>query len=119
ALSNLQSIYQPAHNTVVSALALSNFANPAQFVCSALAAAEQVDAHTGSELCVQYLGPILPLLTMDYPPVRINPTRGVGALPDQLVYTEPDLAPQAGVAPPPAPVVAPLDLADLLLPGAP
>ncbi|MFD6857928.1 MCE family protein [Rhodococcus sp. NPDC060090] len=82
ALSNLQSIYQPAHNTVVSALALSNFANPAQFVCSALAAAEQVDAHTGSELCVQYLGPILPLLTMEYPPVRINPTRGVGALPD-------------------------------------
>lgn len=100
ALSNLQSIYQPAHNTVVSALALSNFANPAQFVCSALAAAEQVDAHTGSELCVQYLGPILPLLTMEYPPVRINPTRGVGALPDQLVYTEPDLA-------------------ELLLPGAP
>jgi phospholipid/cholesterol/gamma-HCH transport system substrate-binding protein len=119
ALSNLQSIYQPAHNTVVSALALSNFANPAQFVCSALAAAEQVDAHTGSELCVQYLGPILPLLTMEYPPVRINPTRGVGALPDQLVYTEPDLAPQAGIAPPPAPVVAPLDLTELLLPGAP
>ncbi|HET8992188.1 MAG TPA: MCE family protein [Rhodococcus sp. (in: high G+C Gram-positive bacteria)] len=119
ALSNLQSIYQPAHNTVVSALALSNFANPAQFVCSALAAAEQVDAHTGSELCVQYLGPILPLLTMEYPPVRINPTRGVGALPDQLVYTEPDLAPQAGITPPPAPVVAPLDLTELLLPGAP
>ncbi|TCN43874.1 phospholipid/cholesterol/gamma-HCH transport system substrate-binding protein [Rhodococcus sp. SMB37] len=118
ALSNLQSIYQPAHNTVVSALALSNFANPAQFVCSALAAAEQVDAHTGSELCVQYLGPILPLLSMEYPPVRINPTRGVGALPDQVVYTEPDLVPQPMTSPP-APVVAPLDLAELLLPGAP
>ncbi|MEE2058901.1 MCE family protein [Rhodococcus artemisiae] len=118
ALSNLQSIYQPAHNTVVSALALSNFANPAQFVCSALAAAEQVDAHTGSELCVQYLGPILPLLTMEYPPVRINPTRGVGALPDQLVYTEPDLVPQR-MSSPPAPVVPPLDLTELLLPGAP
>ncbi|MFD6893518.1 MCE family protein [Rhodococcus sp. NPDC060086] len=118
ALSNLQSIYQPAHNTVVSALALSNFANPAQFVCSALAAAEQVDAHTGSELCVQYLGPILPLLTMEYPPVRINPTRGVGALPDQLVYTEADLEPQQ-VLSPPVPVVAPLDLSELLLPGGP
>lgn len=110
ALSNLQSIYQPAHNTVVSALALTNFANPAQFVCSALAAAEQVDAHTGSELCVQYLGPILPLLAMDYPPVRINPTRGVGALPDQLVYSEPGLAPGAP---------SPTDLTALLSPGAP
>lgn len=112
ALSNLQGIYQPAHNTVVSALSLTNFANPAQFVCSALAAAEQVDAHTASELCVQYLGPILPLLAMDYPPVRINPTRGVGALPDQFVYTEPELMPAPG-APSPA------SLADLLSPGAP
>ncbi|MEE2035185.1 MCE family protein [Rhodococcus chondri] len=115
ALSNLQNIYQPAHNTVVSALALTNFANPAQFICSALAAAEQVDAHTGSELCVQYLGPILPLLTMEYPPVRINPTRGVGALPDQLVYSEPGLAPND-----PAPdVPPPSNLTDLLLPGTP
>jgi len=110
ALSNLQNIYQPAHNTVVSALALTNFANPAQFICSALAAAEQVDAHTGSELCVQYLGPILPLLATEYPPARINPTRGVGALPDQLVYTEPDLAPGAP---------APTDLTELLSPGSP
>ncbi|WP_326601345.1 MCE family protein [Rhodococcus sp. PD04] len=112
ALSNLQGIYQPAHNTVVSALSLTNFANPAQFVCSALAAAEQVDAHTASELCVQYLGPILPLLAMDYPPVRINPTRGVGALPDQLVYTEPELMPAPGAH-------SPTSLADLLSPGAP
>lgn len=112
ALSNLQGIYQPAHNTVVSALSLTNFANPAQFVCSALAAAEQVDAHTASELCVQYLGPILPLLAMDYPPVRINPTRGVGALPDQLVYTEPELMPAPGAQ-------SPTSLADLLAPGAP
>lgn len=111
ALSNLQGIYQPAQNSVVSALSLTNFANPAQFICSALAAAEQVDAHTGSELCVQYLGPILPLLAMDYPPVRINPTRGVGALPDQLVYTEPHLAPSPGTP-------SPTSLTDLLSPGA-
>lgn len=117
ALSNLQSIYQPAHNTVVSALALTNFANPAQFICSALAAAEQVDAHTGSELCVQYLGPILPLLTMDYPPVRINPTRGVGALPDQLVYSEPGLAPAAPPSIPSPGTPSPTDLTALLSPG--
>lgn len=120
ALSNLQNIYQPAHNAVVSALALTNFANPAQFICSALAAAEQVDAHRGSELCVEYLGPVLPLLQMEYPPALINPSRGVGALPDQLVYSEPGLAPSAPAAPA-APAVSPTPtgLADLLLPGAP
>ncbi|MGV9744870.1 MCE family protein [Rhodococcus zopfii] len=107
ALSNLQGIYQPAHNTVVSALSLTNFANPVQFICSALAAAEDVDAHTGSELCVQQLGPILHLLAVDYPPIMINPTRGVGALPGQLVYTEPG----------PAPVSSGSELEDLLLPG--
>ena len=49
---------------------------------------------------------------MDYPPVRINPTRGVGALPDQLVYTEPELMPAPGAP-------SPTSLADLLSPGAP
>ncbi|WP_277835437.1 MCE family protein [Speluncibacter jeojiensis] len=85
ALSNLANIYQPAHNTVVSALAMSNFANPVDFICSALAAAEQKDAQEGARLCVQYLGPVLGMLQMDYPPLAANPTRGVGALPGQLV----------------------------------
>ena len=92
ALANLQGIYQPAHNSVVSALALSNFANPINFVCSAIAAAEQVDAQEGSRLCVEYLGPLLESVKMDYPPIATNPTRGVGALPDQLVYSPPSLA---------------------------
>ncbi|MFD6675677.1 hypothetical protein ACFWDA_15065 [Rhodococcus zopfii] len=37
----------------------------------------------------------------------INPTRGVGALPGQLVYTEPGLAPVSSGS----------ELEDLLLPG--
>ncbi|WP_024795776.1 MCE family protein [Tomitella biformata] len=92
ALSNLTNIYQPAHNAVVSALALSNFANPANFICSGLAAAEQVGPERGAQLCVEELGPVLRLLTTAYPPIASNPTRGVGALPDQLVYSEPHLA---------------------------
>lgn len=108
ALSNLTNIYQPAHNSVVSALALSNFANPVNFICSGLAAAEQVGPERGAQLCVEELGPILRLLTMEYPPIATNPTRGVGALPGQLVFSEPHLA-GAPAAP------KPLSMRDLLL----
>ncbi len=109
ALANLDNIYQPAHDTVVSALALSNFANPVNFVCSALAAAEQTDAQRGAQLCAQYLGPLLNLLRTDYPPLMANPSRGVGALPGQLVYSAPGLAPKS----------TPSTLSQLLVPGGP
>ncbi|EME22917.1 MCE family protein [Rhodococcus triatomae] len=87
ALANMSNIYQPAQNAVVSALAPNNFANPVDFVCSALAAAEQVDAQRGAELCVQYLGPVLATLAVDYLPLQANPTRGVTALPGQVVQS--------------------------------
>ncbi|MET7770572.1 MCE family protein [Nocardia sp. NPDC005366] len=114
ALANLQNIYQPAHNSVVSALALSNFANPVNFLCSAIAAAEDSDAERGAELCAHYLGPLLSLLSVDYLPLTLNPSRGVGALPGQLVYSTPDLAPAATVEPSSRPL-----LEQLLLPGGP
>ncbi|GAC56354.1 Mce family protein [Gordonia hirsuta DSM 44140 = NBRC 16056] len=110
ALANLNNIYQPAHNSVVSALAMSNFANPVQFVCSSIAAAEQTTAQRGAELCVKHLGPLLRLLTMDYPPIATNPTRGVGALPDQLVYS--GVKPPAQQAPAQRKTVA-----EMLVPG--
>ncbi|MGW0041626.1 MCE family protein [Rhodococcus sp. NPDC003348] len=87
ALANMSNIYQPAHNAVVSALAPDNFANPVDFICSALAAAEQVGAERGAELCVQYLGPVLKTLAIDSLPLQSNPTRGVTALPGQVVQS--------------------------------
>ncbi|MDI9896861.1 MCE family protein [Rhodococcus sp. IEGM 1381] len=114
ALSNLNNIYQPAHNAIVSALAPNNFANPMDFICSAIAAAEEVGAQEGANLCVQYLGPLLKTLAFDYLPLSTNPIHGVGALPDQLVYSEPGLEP---AAPPPSPIPSPSSLTDLLLPG--
>ncbi|MFC8177263.1 MCE family protein [Rhodococcus sp. NPDC057297] len=114
ALSNLNNIYQPAHNAIVSALAPNNFANPMDFICSAIAAAEDVGAQEGANLCVQYLGPLLKTLAFDYLPLSTNPIHGVGALPDQLVYSEPDLEP---ATPAPTPAPSPSSLTDLLLPG--
>lgn len=87
ALANMSNIYQPAQNAVVSALAPNNFANPVDFICSALAAAEQVGAERGAELCVQYLGPVLTTLAVDYLPLQTNPMRGVTALPGQVVQS--------------------------------
>ncbi|CRK49336.1 Mce family protein [Rhodococcus sp. RD6.2] len=87
ALANMSNIYQPAQNAVVSALAPNNFANPVDFICSALAAAEQVGAERGAELCVQYLGPVLTTLAVDYLPLQANPMRGVTALPGQVVQS--------------------------------
>ena len=107
ALSNLQGIYQPSQNAVISALALTNFANPMQFICSALAAAEETDIHTASEECVRLLGPTLTAMAVDYPPVQINPSRGVGALPHQLEYTHDHLRPAPAAAPAPAPAADP------------
>ncbi|WP_042574404.1 MCE family protein [Rhodococcus sp. MEB064] len=88
ALSNLNNIYQPAHNAIVSSLAPNNFANPMDFVCSAIAAAEQVGAQEGAESCVRYLGPLLKTLAFDYLPLQANPIKGVGALPGQIVDSE-------------------------------
>ncbi|MFZ2173761.1 MAG: MCE family protein [Rhodococcus sp. (in: high G+C Gram-positive bacteria)] len=92
ALANLQNIYQPAQNAATSAVALSNFANPANFICSAIGGAAQVGAEEAARLCAQHLGPLLALLTTDYPGIRVNPVHGVGALPGQIEYSEPDLA---------------------------
>ena len=122
ALSNLQGIYQPSQNAVISALALTNFANPMQFICSALAAAEETDVHTASEECVRLLGPTLTAMAVDYPPVAINPSRGVGALPHQLEYTHDHLRPAPAAsapaaAPVPAAPAAPAGVTELLTEG--
>ncbi|MFD4182958.1 MCE family protein [Rhodococcus sp. NPDC058514] len=129
ALANLQNIYQPAQNAATSALAMSNFANPVNFICSAIAGSAQVGAEEGANMCVDRLGPLLRLLTVDHPPLKSNPVHGVGALPNQLEYTEPDLRPAPVASPPVAasvprvagapPVLVPpgLGLPGLLLPG--
>lgn len=118
ALSNLQGIYQPSQNAVISALALTNFANPMQFICSALAAAEETDIHTASEECVRLLGPTLTAMAVDYPPVAINPSRGVGALPHQLEYTHDHLRPApTSPAPPPASPAGAAGVTELLTEG--
>ncbi len=129
ALADLYNIYQPAQNSLTGAPALANFANPVQFICSAIAAAGEKGAEEATNLCIQYLGPLLKTLAFNYVPLGAVVGNSVGALPDQLEYTEPGLdkgtVPTRGDSqlrvPPPAPALPALPqipgLPGLMLPG--
>lgn len=90
-LGDLYNIYQPAQNSLTGAAALTNFANPVQFICSAIAAAGQQGADEATGLCTQYLGPLLNTLKLNYPPAGAVVGNSIGATPEQLDYSEPGL----------------------------
>ncbi|MBJ8343888.1 MCE family protein [Antrihabitans sp. YC2-6] len=124
ALVNLYDIYQPAQNSLTGAPALANFANPVQFICSAIAAAGEQGAQEATDLCVQYLGPVLKTLAFNYVPIGAVVGNSVGATPDQIEYSEPGLAAPVRTGgdsqlriPPALPSVP--GLPGLLLPGLP
>ena len=123
-LVNLSNIYQPAQNSLTGAPSLANFSNPVQFICSAIAAAGEQGAQEATNLCIQYLGPLLKTIAFNYVPLGAVIGNSIGATPDQIDYSEPGLegpVPTAGDSqlriPPPAPVVP--GLPGLLLPGLP
>jgi phospholipid/cholesterol/gamma-HCH transport system substrate-binding protein len=117
AFSNFVNIYQPAQGTLTGALAVNNFANPIQFLCSAVQAASRLGAEQAAKLCVQYLAPIIKDRQYNFPPLGVNPFVGATARPNEITYSEdwlrPDYIPPpdpasaaAPAAPPPAPLTA-------------
>lgn len=125
ALANFNNIYSPAQGSIVGAISIANMGNPANFVCGAIASLQTNDSDKSADLCAQYLGPVLSSATNNYPPVIVNPTSGVNAFPNQIVYSPPSLEgsgeeqvppPVAGVAGMPTVGVA-ADLGELLAPG--
>ncbi|SDD01530.1 MCE family protein [Rhodococcus tukisamuensis] len=119
ALSNYYNVYRPAQGAMVGVPAFQNVGNPIDLICGGIAGLANETSDKGAELCAQYLGPLLNTVRANYPDLSINPTRALGATPDQLVYSEPQLVP-AAAAPPaltlPTVPVAP-DLAQLMTPG--
>ena len=100
AFQNFTNIYQPAQGTLTGALALNNFANPIQFLCSAVQAASRLGAEQSAKLCVQYLAPIIKNRQYNFPPLGINPFVGATARPNEVTYSEDWLRPD--YVPPPA-----------------
>lgn len=112
AIQNFVNIYQPAQGTLSGVLAVNNFANPIQFLCSAVQAASRLGAEQASKLCVQYLAPIIKNRQYNFPPLGENAILGATARPNELTYSEdwlrPDYVPPPAAEPSPAPA-APTD----------
>jgi phospholipid/cholesterol/gamma-HCH transport system substrate-binding protein len=93
---NLNEIYYPAHGALVGSLAITNFANPMQFICSSIQAGSRLGYQESAELCAQYLAPILDAIKFNYPPFGLNLFSTAATLPKEIAYSEPRLQPPNG-----------------------
>ncbi|OMC31898.1 mammalian cell entry protein [Mycobacterium sp. GA-1841] len=96
ALVNAYNIYNPDTGSPVGQFVLHGFSNPVQFICGAIGAVENTTAPETAKLCAQYLGPALRLLNVNNVPFPIQPYLAPSANPDNIVYSEPGLAPGGG-----------------------
>jgi phospholipid/cholesterol/gamma-HCH transport system substrate-binding protein len=108
--SNFVNIYQPSQGALTGALSINNFANPIQFICSAIQAAARMGAEQSAKLCVQYLAPIIKNRQYNFPPLGENLIVGQAARPNELTYSEdwlrPDYVPPAQPSAPDVPPTA-------------
>jgi len=98
-IQNFINIYQPAQSAMTGIIALNNFADIPQFICSSIEAASRVRFARVSKLCLQYIIPIIKNRIYNYIPAGINPFVGTQARPSEITYSEDWLRP--GNAPPP------------------
>jgi len=96
AAANINQIYHPSHGSVVAIPAITNFANPMQFVCSSIQAGSRLGYQESAELCAQYLAPILDAIKFNYPPFGLNLFSTAETLPKEVAYSEPRLQPPPG-----------------------
>jgi phospholipid/cholesterol/gamma-HCH transport system substrate-binding protein len=100
ALSNAGLIYHPAQGAIVgqpaATLGTVGFANPMEFLCSAIQAGSRLGYQESGELCAQYLGPILDAIKFNYPPFGLNLFSTAAVLPKEVAYSEPRLQPPNG-----------------------
>jgi phospholipid/cholesterol/gamma-HCH transport system substrate-binding protein len=107
---NFLNIYQPAQSAMTGIIALNNFADIPQWICSAIEAASRARLSRVSKLCLEYLNPIIKNRIYNYIPAGLNPFVGTQARPNEITYSEdwlrpgyrPPQAPQTPDAPPPA-----------------
>ncbi len=96
AAANVNQIYHPSHGAVVAIPAITNFANPMQFICSSIQAGSRLGFQDSAELCAQYLAPILDSIKFNYLPFGINMFSTAETLPKEVAYSEPRLQPPPG-----------------------
>lgn len=107
AIGNGYNIYNPDTGTMIGGFALANFANPVQLVCSAIGAVKNATAPEASKACAEYLGPALRLLNFNYLPMPFNAYLQKSPSPDNLIYSDPALAPGGAGGAPVPPEISP------------
>ncbi|ORA83258.1 MCE family protein [Mycobacterium malmoense] len=95
---NFMNIYQPAQSAMTGIIALNNFADIPQWICSSIEAASRLRLDRVSKLCLQYINPIIKNRIYNYIPAGINPFVGTQARPNEITYSEDRLRP--GYTPP-------------------
>ncbi len=98
-IQNFMNIYQPAQSAMSGIIALNNFADIPQWICSSIEAAARARLDRVSKLCLQYIIPIIKNRIYNYIPAGINPFVGTQARPNEITYSEDWLRP--GYTPPP------------------
>ncbi len=97
ALANLMNDLNPAMgNALVAIPAIPNFANPMEFLCSAIQAGSRLGYQESAELCAQYLAPILDAVKFNFPPFGVNLANTAYTLPKMVAYSEDRLRPPPG-----------------------
>src|ERR1700720_2801511 len=94
--ANITNISSPVAGGIVGLPVLANFANPMQFICSAIQAGSRLGYQESAELCAQYLGPILDAIKFNYLPFGLNMFSTAETLPKDVAYSEPRLHPPNG-----------------------
>jgi len=102
---NFLNIYQPAQGAMTGIIALNNFADIPQWICSSIEAASRARLGRVSKLCLQYIIPIIKNRIYNYIPAGINPFVGTQARPNEITYSQDWLRP--GYTPPDAPEGSP------------
>jgi len=94
--ANLLNISSTNAGGIVTVPVITSFANPMQFLCSAIQAGSRLGYQDSAELCAQYLAPILDAMKFNYLPFGLNQVSTAMTLPKQIAYSEPRLQPPLG-----------------------
>ncbi|MCV6977516.1 virulence factor Mce family protein [Mycobacterium bourgelatii] len=112
---NFVNIYQPAQGAMSGIIALNNFADIQQWICSSIEAAARRGLDRVAKLCMQYVEPIIKNRIYNFLPFGLNPFVGPQARPNEITYSEerlrPDFVPPEPPAPPAAPEALPAEQA--------
>lgn len=93
---NFNNLYHPLHSSLDGLFVFPNFANPIQFICSAIQAGSRLGYQDSAELCAEYLSPVLDAIKFNYLPASMNLFNSAATLPKEVAYSEERLRPPPG-----------------------